>query len=310
MGVQLRIRDLSFDRSRFFRLHLLRDNARARYDLTKAAMRTANPKKFQRAFLFGCGRSGTSILGDLLATHPDVTYLYEPQGRWAMVDERTDMWHRYRLKTGGALLEAGDLNHRSIRRFQGMFRARTDLLLDKSPEHAFRLGFLAALDPSARFIHIVRDGWRVAASIETIAGKSYPIAGGYRYNLWWGLNDIKWRMLCDVAVQRRYIDEEVPRVSDDRERGLCEWLLSLNEVEVHRDALGDRLLHLKYDELVSDPGSHLARIAGFLGLEPEGSWLDRAAEMIVAPEKQEYAHIAGSRRLGEEVQRTNERWEL
>jgi len=310
VGVQVRRRVLSFDRSRFFRLYLLRENARARYDLAEATVRFASREKFQRVFLFGCGRSGTSILGDLLATHPDVTYLYEPQGRWAMVDERTDLWHRYRLKTGSALLEAGDLSDRSIRRFRGMFRAKTNLLLDKSPEHAFRLGFLAALDPSARFIHIVRDGWRVAASIKSVAGQSYPIAGRYRYNLWWGLDDVKWRMLCDLAVERRYIDDEVHRVSDDRERGLCEWLLSVNEVAVHRDELGNRLLHLKYDDLVSDPGNQLARIAGFLGLEPDGSWLDRAAEMIVVPEKQPCAHVAGSRGLCEEVQRTNDRWEL
>ncbi len=310
MDVQVRRRDRFFDRSRFFRLYLLRENTRARYDLAKATIRFASPEQFQRVFLLGCGRSGTSILGDLLATHPDVTYLYEPQGRWAMVDERTDLWHRYRLKTGGALLEAGDLNDRAIRRFQGMFRTRTSLLLDKSPEHAFRLGFLAALDPSARFIHIVRDGWRVAASIKSVAEQSYPIAGRYRYNLWWGLNDNKWRVLCDVAVERRYLDDEVDRVPDDRERGLCEWLLSVNEVEVHRGELGDRLLNLKYDELVSDPASQLARIARFLGLEPDGSWLERATEMIVVPETRVCAHIARSRRLGEEVQRTNERWEL
>ncbi len=310
MAVQMQMPDLSFDRSRFFRLHLLRENARARYDLTRATLRFARPEEFQRAFLFGCGRSGTSILGDLLAAHPDVTYLYEPQGRWAMVEERTDLWHRYRHNTGSVLLEAGDLDHRSIRRFHGMFRARTALLLDKSPEHAFRLGYLAALDPSARFIHIVRDGWRVAASIGTIAAKSYPIAGGYHFNLWWGLNDVKWRMLCDLAHHRRYIDQEVRRVSGDRERGLCEWLLSMNEVEIHGDELGDRLLHVKYRELVSDPGSHLTRIAEFLGLEPDGSWLDRAAEMIVVPENGERPEVAGSRQLGEEVQRANERWEL
>ena len=33
-------------------------------------------------FLLGCARSGTSILGEALATHPEIAYLFEASFLW------------------------------------------------------------------------------------------------------------------------------------------------------------------------------------------------------------------------------------
>src|SRR5215472_13413392 len=46
-------------------------------------------------FIIGCGRSGTSILGELFAMHPQVEYLYEPNARWAAVHPVTDYLRQY-----------------------------------------------------------------------------------------------------------------------------------------------------------------------------------------------------------------------
>ena len=43
------------------------------------------------AFLVGCARSGTSILGEAIAEHPQVTYLFEVSSIWNdLVPERPD----------------------------------------------------------------------------------------------------------------------------------------------------------------------------------------------------------------------------
>ena len=39
---------------------------------------------FAPVFSIGCGRSGTTILGNTLSQHPDIKYL----------NERRDVWHR------------------------------------------------------------------------------------------------------------------------------------------------------------------------------------------------------------------------
>src|SRR6516164_2657563 len=33
-------------------------------------------------FIIGCGRSGTTLLGELFAKHPELSYRYEPYHRW------------------------------------------------------------------------------------------------------------------------------------------------------------------------------------------------------------------------------------
>jgi hypothetical protein len=47
-------------------------------------------------FIIGCGRSGTTILGQVLSAHPEVYYLFEPYHLWAAIDPMTDV-----LEPGG-----------------------------------------------------------------------------------------------------------------------------------------------------------------------------------------------------------------
>ena len=43
-----------------------------------------NRTEFSPVFIIGCGRSGTTILGDTLSKHPKIEYL----------NERRDLWHK------------------------------------------------------------------------------------------------------------------------------------------------------------------------------------------------------------------------
>ena len=42
--------------------------------------------------ILGCGRSGTTILGQALAQHSEVTFLDEPRELWFRAYPATDIW--------------------------------------------------------------------------------------------------------------------------------------------------------------------------------------------------------------------------
>jgi hypothetical protein len=273
----------------------------ARVDLWRAHDPTSG--HVNRAFILGCGRSGTTILGQVLEHHPGITYFYEPKGQWAMVEPNTDIMGRYFPWRSASLLGDGDVNVAVRTRFRKLFPADTPLALDKSPDGVFRFEFLSALDPEAKFIHIVRDGVDVAESISERSKEVHPLVGRHYNNGWWGIDDAKWSFLRKVAVDRGYLVQESANADSYVTKGLCEWLLGLHEIRLHRLALGDRLLEIKYNELVGDARSTLERVAAFLQLEPDEAWLAQATAKIRPQARRTSSLVVTSAELQSELAR-------
>jgi hypothetical protein len=111
-------------------------------------------------FLVGCARSGTSILGEIIAVHPRVTYLYEVSAIWNRVlPGRRD----HRLTPADATAEVIERLHQELG--ARMPDPRRDLLVEKNPKHTLRIGFLDAAFPDSRIIHLIRDGRDTVASL-------------------------------------------------------------------------------------------------------------------------------------------------
>ncbi len=111
-------------------------------------------------FIVGSPRSGTTYLAEVLARHPDIAFLYEPYFLWEFHsgngsdDRRT----------------VADLTGRArsyIRREFALFHAKSGrrLLLEKTPENAFKIPLMRAVFPAAKFLHLVRDGRDCVISI-------------------------------------------------------------------------------------------------------------------------------------------------
>jgi len=108
---------------------------------------------------------------------------------------------------------------------------------DKTPGYALHLRTLARLFPDARFVHLIRDGREVAASLaERTWGPSSAVSGAF----WW-------RQL--VASARR-----------------AGTLLG-----------PDRYLEIRLEDLICDPEGVLTRVCDFLGEKFEPEMLDYSA---------------------------------
>jgi hypothetical protein len=229
-------------------------------------------------FIIGCGRSGTSILGEALATHPRVRYFYEPYELWAAINPVTDFLQLYSRDEHHCILDAHSASSAARIRFQRLMSPAPGFtMVEKSPINAFRIGFLEALAPGARFLHIVRDGVHVAYSIERIAATSRRLAFSPPLNNWWGVGNQKWVALKEDGLAAGYYTDEVPQLMTDTQRGAYEWLLSVREVNAWKARLGPRLIELRLDDLVNGPRRTLESVSTRLGLTPStGEWLEQA----------------------------------
>ena len=107
----------------------------------------------------GSARSGTSFLGNILSTHPDLYYLKEPRLTW-----------RYGNDTKSDRLTSADATPQVCDYIRNEFATRAKKqgglrILEKSPSNSLRLEFVDQVFPDAKFVHIIRDGTQSVLSI-------------------------------------------------------------------------------------------------------------------------------------------------
>lgn len=232
-------------------------------------------------FIIGCGRSGTTLLGELFARHPEVSYRYEPNNLWAAVDPVTDFLQLYSRGEHHCLLDASSATARTQLRFRRLISPPAGMtLIEKSPVNALRIDYLESIEPKARFVHIVRDGIDVARSIEKVARVTRRMAFRPPLNDWWGVGDTKWTALEQDGRKARYHPGEAQQLTTDSQRGAYEWLLSLHEIEARRTRLASRLVEIRYPDLTEHPRETLPAVMDSLGLTCPNSWLGEAAAQV------------------------------
>lgn len=214
--------------------------------------------------LLGSPRSGTTLLGHVFEVHPDVLYFNEPRLAWRYGnDRRSDA-----LQVAHAT-PAVTAHIRSTFTTQ-MRQAHRTTMVEKTPSNSLRLPFVDAVLPSAKYIHITRDGREAVAAIyNKWCTKASGVTGSKeRARLARRLAEARPRQIVHYVPELagRLLHSQHPRPWGPRLPGLAEMTRDLPLIEVCalqwrwcveslvRDAptVGDRIMTVRLEDLTVD----------------------------------------------------------
>lgn len=185
-------------------------------------------------FIVGCARSGTSILGELVASHPRVDYIFEASPIWEWGGMGENESHRLLAEHATPELK------RRIRRW---FKSRAHFartLVEKNPRNILRIPYMKEIFPEARILHIVRDGRDVACSMIPGCGLDH----------WSHLKPPSWK---------EYFENYSGAV-----RCAMAWNQSL-EIGL-KDLAEVSHLQVRYEDLLASPESVAGEIFAYMGM--------------------------------------------
>lgn len=245
--------------------------------LNTLAALPGEPKVDRPVFITGLGRSGTTILGILLSLHREVGYLNEPKALWHVIDPRQDINGNYSDSGARFRMDATDarpdMGLRACRLFSRYLRLTgSTRVVDKYPELIFRVGYVRALFPDAKFVFITRSGADAVPSVVKWSER-LGVKSGEHTDDWWGRNDIKWHYLREQLVLGNPEYESVWPLAtadlDHANRAALEWIVTMREGLAQAQHHPDAVIRVAYETLLANPVGELARLQKQCGLEPD-----------------------------------------
>lgn len=212
-------------------------------------------------FIIGCGRSGTTILGNSLSRHKSIVYLNERRDIWTYAYPVTDVWsNKSKKREGKIILNRKDCTSKRKKILRKLFqfekiRSQKPILIEKLPINNFRLEFLKSNFPRAKYIYIQRNGLEVARSIAKQANKGN----------WFGHDDHKWDLLKKIAENDDQTKSIVGLCDNNYKRGLLEWRLSTEAViRFLNNSKETDYIKISYNELMEKPVETINGLAQFI----------------------------------------------
>ncbi len=262
----------------------------AHFSLEKRLLQMKRVEK--PVFILGTGRSGTTILGVILSMHRDVGFLNEPKALWHAIYPNEDVIGSYSRDEAQYWLNASDADvatKRNAHRLFGAYLASvfSRRVVDKYPELIFRVPFVKAIFPDAKFIFLVRNGWDTCSSINEWSSRLGVQQNDDQHD-WWGLNRRKWNLL---------VEQVVPMHEDLSEHAACmhkwtnqvdmaavEWIVSMREGLKLESKYPDDMLRVSYEALCYHPRQIAKQITEFAELDDDDVFM-RYVEAVLRSTK-------------------------
>jgi len=239
-------------------------------------------------FITGLGRSGTTVLGLIMSVHKDLGYLNEPKAAWRLIDGKTDMLDDYVTGVGQYQLQARDVTDAMREKAQRIFARYLALigrsrLLDKYPEHIFRVSYLLSVFPDAKIIFITRSGIDAVASIAKWSEVN-GLEQGDSMEDWWGRNDAKWHYLCDQVLNTSGYKNALSTVDlleiDHVNRAALEWVVTMDAGIKARQDFPKQIISVSYESLLNKPVDFFKDLFEFCELKQQQDVVDYAQSKI------------------------------
>ena len=190
----------------------------------KAGLETRRP-----VFIFGLPRSGTTLVEQVLASHPNI----HGAGELRLTRQTFEAMPGILGSCATSLeciplLDAGGiqrLGERHLEALKGLDGGRAERIVDKMPDNYLYLGFLATLFPRAVFIHCRRDLRDIAVSCWMTDFRSIRWANsaehlGPRFQAYRRLMD-HWRAVLPVTIHEVDYEETVTDLEREPHRRGC-----------------------------------------------------------------------------------------
>ena len=149
-------------------------------------------------FIVAAPRSGTTFLAELFNKHPQVASWHEPYFIW-----------QYHLgKRDDDLLTANDVTPKVEKFVRKEFKKFSHLsnkpvLLEKTPVNAFKIDFINAIFPDAKWIHLYRNGHGVINSLKQRYQRRYEIVNNKSIKKF--IEDVKYTLVSQPFWRHRFL---------------------------------------------------------------------------------------------------------
>lgn len=205
-----------------------------------------------RVFLVGCPRSGTTLLQSLIASHPDILSFpeshffeklyprYEPRRKLLRLASRQAKLHveKFLSKIGYPTpnqtihfwtVFQRQYTYQFIKALDALTLAQEkSIWLEKTPDHLFHIGTIENSIENVKFIHILRNGPDVIASLYQVT-QQYPQYWGGSWSIDKCIS--KW-MTCIQETEKyshkqnhiKIFYENILAEPDKNLRTICQWL--------------------------------------------------------------------------------------
>lgn len=239
-------------------------------------------------FILGTGRSGTTVLGVVLSMHRDVAFLNEPKALWNTVHSGEDLIGSYSQEVAHYRLdaaEATDLRRKCIHRIFGAYLAATfsKRVVDKYPELIFRVPFVQALFPDAKFIFLIRNGWDTCRSIQAWSGRLGEQRNGDVHD-WWGVNRRKWHLLVEQIIPEHpdlIIHQiAIENFTKQTDMAAVEWIVTMREGLSILKKYPMEVMAIKFEDLSQQPASSLHKLCNFLQLKEDPAFMSYGEQTL------------------------------